>query len=165
MVEPDREIINGLLSTNTAANNESLFLSEHSICGIITFIAKYFPGAKIVPLIMKGNTPENYSTKLAETMRKSCNKCLVIISSDFSHEVNMNIAKEQDNRSIEILKNVDEENISKISSDSIPGIRTLFSFLQSSGLNHGTIFNNSNSYEISGNHPENVTSYVTAIYY
>lgn len=163
LVEAEMKLTNRLIGEKISANNEDIFNTEHSVCGLVTFIKKYFPSANIIPLVMKSNTAETDSLMLARVL-SACNNCLVIVSSDFSHEVDAETAKKQDHISMEILANPNVETVDRITSDSIPALRTLFYFLQFDNSNYRTILHNSNSFEISGENPESVTSYITVFY-
>lgn len=95
-------------------------ISDHGITAQIPFIEKYFPKAKIFPVIIKAVAPQNrldlLITKLSELDPQ---KTLVIASIDFSHYIDEDLALKKDTATIDWLKSVKTKTDSEISLDEI----------------------------------------------
>ena len=163
-LKPDNTIITSLALNNSVEINEENFNTEHSICGLVSFIKIHFPKSKVVPIILKTNTSIEQVENLGQTLVKICYNCLLIASIAFSHEVSQWQAEINDKKSIEILEKLDEENLDQVVSDSLPILQLLFSYLKESGVNKGNLITNSNSFNISNYNPNSVTSYITMIF-
>ncbi len=161
-IEPDPELINKIKDLNNIGVLEDYFNLEHSVCGLVTFVKKYFPQAKIVPIILRSDARQEDVLAIANKLSGSCSNCLVIASTDFSHEVPDAQATKNDQLSMEILRERDFDNISEITSD----CNQCFWFL--SGFLHENdkffVDDSSNSFKLSGEHKESVTSYITGYY-
>lgn len=91
------------------------FQKEHGITNHLPFIKKYFPEAKIIPIIFKKSTPQNRLDTLVKNLTEIIDqKTLIIASIDFTHYENENTALKNDQRTIDWLKNIKNEDISKI---------------------------------------------------
>lgn len=148
-----------------AAVNPQNFNTEHSVCSLVSFIRKQFPQAQLVPLILKSTTSLVQSQVLGQFLAQNCADCLLIASLDFSHEVPLSQSKINDQKSQEILENLAEDQLNQVTCDSLPVLQVLFAYLQEKNIKQGKIINQSNSYQISGQNPESVTSYLTFIYF
>ncbi len=81
---------------------------EHSIEVQVPFIQRVFPQAKIVPIVMGYQTEETIN-QLASALAKTLpgKKALVVASTDMSHFLTKEKAREQDNKTIELLKSLE----------------------------------------------------------
>ena len=164
-LSPDLEVVDYLEKNSDLDISEENFNTEHSICGLVSFVKIYFPQAKIVPIILKSNTYASQVDKLVSNISISCNNCLLIASVDFSHEVSSDQAKKNDQISADILINQKLDDLKKIEVDSLPTLQTLLLFLKEQNAREVQLVDSSNSYKISGINPESVTSYISMIYY
>lgn len=96
------------------------FKKEHGIYNHLMYIDGYFPNAKVVPIIIKGKTPQKILDPLVtEILKNYSEDTLIIISVDFSHYTDEKIALDNDNKIIawlsKIIPNKDakKENIFK----------------------------------------------------
>ena len=164
-LEPNQEIIDKLVEEKIASIHDENFNNEHSICSLVSFVKIYFPNAKIVPIILKGNTPLQETQKLASFLAQNCSqKCLIIASLDFSHNVSPHQAKSNDQQSAQILKNLEQENLEKVVCDSIPTLQVLIGYLKDNEVANGEIVHHSDSNQLSQQNLPTVTSYVMMIY-
>ena len=163
-LEPNQEIIDKLVEEKIASIHDENFSNEHSICSLVSFVKIYFPDAKIVPIILKGNASLEKTRELASFLAQNCHqKCLFIASLDFSHDVSPCQAKSNDQQSAQILKNLEQENLHKVICDSIPTLQVLTGYLKEKGVINGEIIHNSDSNELSQQNLPTVTSYLMMI--
>lgn len=164
-LEPNQKIINKLVKNEIASIERENFNNEHSICSLVSFVKIYFPKAKIVPIILKGNTPLEKTQKLASFLAQECGqKCLIIASLDFSHDVLSQQAQINDQKSSQILKNLEEENLEQVVCDSMPTLQVLVNFLKHKEAANGEIIHQANSNQLSGQNLSTVTSYLFMIF-
>lgn len=161
-INPNLELINLIKNNDKVSVLEDYFDLEHSICGLITFLKKYFPEAKVLPLMLRNDINQNEIQEISEKLSRDCENCLVIASVDFSHEVSSDLAFENDSNSILLLREKNLNNVENIVSDCYQCITFLYSFLDED--DELFIVNNSNSYNLSGESESNVTSYITGYY-
>jgi len=93
--------------------DSDIVLKEHSITTQITYINQYFPGAKILPVIIPEKNCDKDTNLLVDILSKLPNRALYIASVDFAHDI----------KYIEALEN-NEESILAIRSFNLPIIET-----------------------------------------
>ena len=164
LIKPETHLIDDLLQLDYARDDEETFDTEHSICALVSFIKFYFPQAKLVPLVLKSNFGSQKAEELGKFLFASCPNCLFIASLDFSHEVNSLQADANDQKSSEILINLDESRLNEVIVDSLQSIQVLMSYLKAQKVEKGLLLERSNSAKISGGDGEKVTSYITIVY-
>jgi len=166
----DQSLIKTLIENKYADLNTDNFNSEHSVCGLVSFLKIHFPESKVIPLILKANVSKKEAKNLGQFLAQNCQDCLLLASIDFSHEVSPQQAQINDAKSIKILEKLDEESLDQITSDSLPSLQVLFSYLQESSKGRsasgrkGELITNSNSNQISLQNLPTVTSYITFTY-
>lgn len=85
------------------------FQKEHGIFNHIGFIEKYFPGAEIVPIVIKNGAPEDLLGFFADEISNLLSgNVLILASIDFSHYQAEKYALENDEKIIEYLQERDE---------------------------------------------------------
>lgn len=141
------------------------FLKEHSIFGLVPFINKIMPKAKILPVIvgdMQFQEYENLGKTIAEALSVQKENYLIVVSSDFTHEKPVNEATLQDSNSIQAIS---ANNYSEIKSDCPQCFAFLHGMLETNFKNINFYpIDTSNSYYISNENPNSVTSYVTGYF-
>jgi len=163
-INADQALIKTLINSHLADLDTDNFNSEHSVCGLVSFIKIHFPESKITPMILKANVSKEQAANLGEFLSQNCDNCLLITSIDFSHDVSQKQTEINDARSIKILQNLDEESLDQVVSDSLPVLQVLFSYLQEKEVNKGKLITNSNSVKIIGKNLSSVTSYITMLF-
>ena len=153
------EVIEGLLDDNIRTNDTAIAL-EHGIYVQMPFIKKFFPSAKIVPLILRNDASLEDLKSLGNKL-KSDNSFL-IISSDFSHNASINQALANDKKSIQYLDNL-EGDINDVTNDCKQCLIVLSGFLNDDEYSF-TLVDNKNSFDVSGEDKSSVTSYVFGYY-
>jgi AmmeMemoRadiSam system protein B len=141
------------------------FLKEHGVYTIVPFLKKQFPAAKLLPIIVRQSDDyqryANFGRQLAQNIHAE--KTLVVVSSDFSHLKTPADAKLDDQKSIAALKDARVESAANIQSDCKVCMAILFGYLEGKKTNFQLI-ENTNSFDISTQSPESVTSYVSGFF-
>lgn len=163
-IKPDYKLLNLLSQSGAVHINEDIFSVEHSVCALTSFVKEYFPNATIVPIVLNANTSDKTSQIIASALAQNCKDCLLITSTDFSHEVSAKVAKQNDSTTANILLNLELENIDKTISDSKPTLKTLLYYLKDKSVTKGNLIHSTNSNEVSNQKLPTVTSYLTIIY-
>jgi len=164
LLEPESLLIKEINKEQLASIEEDNFNTEHSVCGLVSFLKIYFPRAKIVPVIVKSGTSAEEVNNLADFLSNNCKDCLMIASVDFSHEETHLKARENDMISTGILHKLDTNNLDKVTVDSIPTLSILLNYLKDIGVKEGKLIETSDSFFISNQSPQSVTSYITMIF-
>ncbi len=118
-VHIDKELVENLIhSVSILSPDIMAHLHEHSIEVQIPFLQYLNPDIKIVPICLGWLSLEEIiilGKGIAESIKKRPDKYIIIIaSSDFSHYVHHNIAKEKDMKAIKEILNLSEEKFLKL---------------------------------------------------
>ncbi len=106
-ISPAQSVINILVQNGIAIQEPESFIREHGITLILGNIRQTFPGATLVPIIVKRETTPAEIELLATTLNTVCASCLVIASVDFSHYQPAALANLHDQLSLRALQNRD----------------------------------------------------------
>ncbi len=156
------------LGTSYYANN-----IEHSLEVQLPFLQQINPDAKIVPIIMGEQTPNNskrLAKILAEYFKDRIDKTVFIISSDLSHYYDSETATRMDTNIAENLENVDIDKMEKdmhqgkIEACGMGGILTLMNLAKELNYTGITNLDYRNSGEVSGDYKQ-VVGYLSSCVY
>jgi AmmeMemoRadiSam system protein B len=140
--------------------DENPFAREHSISGLVPFIKKSLPQAKIVPIIIKYQTPLEELNQLAgllSTMDKE--KTLVLASVDFSHFQTSLVSDFHDQQSRGVIESFDFDRIHDLEIDSPASIYTLLKYLETINSQQSQLVFHTNSGDLIGMPDEPTTSH------
>jgi len=166
LVKGDKEFVRALSDNGLVHQENTAFQKEHGIENLLPYVKKYFPEARIVPLMVRDGFPAEKVEALAKTLaEKSDGKTMLVLSADFSHYLEKNISQLHDQQSIDILSSLDFNKSTKADIDCVPGLQLLMKFSALRGFEEFNLEKNSNSSEVLGKNfiGEN-TSYVTGYY-
>jgi poly-gamma-glutamate synthesis protein (capsule biosynthesis protein) len=157
--------IEKIADTHVASIDELPFDKEHGISGIVPFIKKVFPNAKVMPVIFKDSAKQDevriFVDELTETLPK---KTLFVCSFDFSHDSIVSIADERDAVSKPILEGNQLEQMTNVAVDSKPGLYACMYAMSKLGAAFH-LDENTNSSVLTGNPSQpDVTSYFVGYY-
>jgi len=164
-LNPDSAIVTSLVRSGMALKDERVFVTEHSISGIVPFVRKSFPRSNVVPIILKDRLDQKSSQALGKFLDRILpDDALVLASTDFSHYVSSSVADQNVHTIIPILLKKYVGSISDIHVDSKPTLSVLFEFNTFRSIS-AKLVTNSNAAKIMGQMdiPE-VTSYITVYY-
>lgn len=164
-IDADESFISEISKENGLLNNIDLFRSEHGIYTLVPFAKEALPEASVVPLVLRQSTDYQYFYNLGEKVSKmvNLNETVLVVSSDFTHYTSIQKARSNDQKSISLLPGKKIEDVESITNDCKQCTAFLFGYLKSTDTDFKLVFNK-NSYDISGQDPENVTSYVGAYF-
>lgn len=157
----DKNLINQVLNVSGVQSGADPFKSEHGVYTLVPFAKRELPEASILPLILRQSVDYQYFYELGEKISKMVNlgETTVIISSDFTHNASIQAAKLNDQKSIELLPGKKLDDVESITNDCKQCTAFLFGYLKNIDSGFKLVFSK-NSYDLSGQDPENVTSYV-----
>lgn len=112
--------------------DENPFYIEHSISGLVPFIKRSFPEAKIVPIILKIDTPKERLDVLVNQLTSTLDteSTLVISSVDFSHYQSGQVADFHDRLSRGVVEDFDTDRLFDLEIDSPESLYVLLSYLK-----------------------------------
>ena len=156
---PDDQVIKKL--ANDLPVDEDAFFAEHSITGLVPFIKKSLPSAKIVPIILKVNTSSSELEELLTGLGNSIDpaKTLVLASIDFSHYQTALSADFHDAKSINTIRTFNYEAIPRLEIDSPPSLFVLLKYLDSIDARTSQLVYSTNSSIFMGDPDEPGTSH------
>ncbi len=129
--------------------DEYPFTKEHGISGIVPFIKKSLPNAKIVPIIVKDTLSENARIAFVDSLYATLGASTLVIGSfDFSHYLPDTVAQLHDKKSIAVIKNFDYAGLQTTETDSIPGLEITLRYMEKVGALHFNLIANTNSSQL-----------------
>ena len=147
--------------------NSRLFADEHGITIHIPLIARYFPNATIVPMVLKSDTPDIVLLTLKNYMLGVMGEGdLVILSMDMSHYKTPEEMKAEDERSLEALTNLEPMKTDRIDIDARRAASLVLRLFKDMGAERGEVMERMDSSDIMGYKldPKSGTSYATIIF-
>src|SRR3989338_9269583 len=132
---PDYDVLSELLGVEGVSLEEDPFIIEHSISGLVPFIKKSLPGAKIVPIIARNRTSRAYHEQFAERIAAVVDreKTLVLASVDFSHYMPQQVADFHDETSRAVIENFEFERLYGLEIDSPASLDITEKYLENIG--------------------------------
>ncbi|MCX7949786.1 MAG: AmmeMemoRadiSam system protein B [Treponemataceae bacterium] len=144
------------------------FAGEHGIGIPVAFMTKHFPRARLVPIVL--TTPSfrmaNLAT-LAEAIGREMARdpgIFLLISSDFSHQGNLELTQQRDAQSREALTYLTPVRALKVCCDNNAGMILLSLVLEQLQLGKSVIAAHTSGYEMVGI-TEDITSYFFCYFY
>jgi MEMO1 family protein len=104
-VDIDQQLVSQLASQSSGVDRQ-VFINEHGVNIHLPYIKQYFPEAKVVPLLLTRNIPQNRVEALSTFLSASLVDpgTLIIASVDFSHNVPRVQAQEYDQLTITLVE-------------------------------------------------------------
>lgn len=100
---PNMDVIDQLEETKLVTHDEAPF-DDHSIHSQLLLIAKLFPNAKVVPIVFRSSSTNEFAEILGEKLASLAGPNTFIVASvDFSHYLNKDQARPLDEQSASIL--------------------------------------------------------------
>ena len=147
-----------------------VFPTEHGVNSLIPFISQYFPNAKVCVIAVFGEPPLNQKNaqKLADALspyftEDEKEKNFLLISTDFAHHGDLEGTEYKDTRSREFFKAPSKSSWVFCGCDNRPGIYVLSRFLSPDTKN--AVLFHTNSFELSGQDGNDITSYFFSLFY
>lgn len=164
-LQPNRPVLDILQTLPGIQLNRRPFLTEHSIYTLVPFVKKQFPAVQVIPLILKQSDDYQSYAGLGKALAQHLNldQILILISSDFSHEVPSSVAQLDDAKSITALKTLQLDQLKNVSADCKVCLAFTYGYLSGQHTSF-QLFQNTNSFQISGQDEHRVTSYVSGFF-
>ncbi len=143
-----------------ARKDETAHLQEHSIEVQLIFLQYLFKNFKIVPITLMTENPvhlQKLAEALIKTEKETGKKLSIIASSDFSHYLSEEKAKEKDFKAIKLIKEMDTKGFHELVENerlSICGhsaIEVLMNYCKSKKILKAKLIDYSNSGKVTGN--------------
>jgi AmmeMemoRadiSam system protein B len=158
-----------LLLGNPRVAESSLFSHEHGVRTLLPFIAHYFPQALVVPIAIRGTSLPGDWDSLAQTLAPLLTPdTLLVQSTDFSHYLPQEVAKQRDQETLRVLSGGEPKQILTLTEPAHLDSRAcqyLQLRLQREVYGTGpTVMANRNSQEYSVEPLKKTTSYIVQLY-
>lgn len=163
-IRPARSEIERLASERVIHLEEWPFYNEHGITNITMFIARAFPDARLMPIIVKSTASDQSIQELAEKLSILEGSVLIVGSFDFTHDSTEEQALRNDALSLQILSRGDLERSRDITVDSNAGIRLMMSVARLQNLSFRLLERSSSAVVLRDTMRTDVTSYITGVW-
>lgn len=132
VLDADTAVVNAITAaTSSIRIDDTVFAKEHGVYGIVPFIKKSFPNAKIVPVIIRDTTSAAATQALAHSLRVALPEDVLIVGSfDFSHYLPEDVARFHDQTSGAVLQTLDTVGVRNLDIDSRPGLQMVLEMLR-----------------------------------
>lgn len=139
---------------------------EHGIGNIIPFLHLRFPGARVVPLLVRADMTINHAVTLADAIAPKLPTGTIIIGSfDFSHGHTADIADTHDAVSLTAIKARDYQKFAKLDVDSPAGLALLVRLMEKRGATNFDLIAHDNAGRLlHDGSMTNTTSYIDGVF-
>ena len=165
-IEPAAGSIQALVEAGLARIEETPFAHEHGVTGVVAFIKKSLPNAKLVPLIVNDRLPLSKAMEVAERMQAILPQDVLVVGSfDFSHYLPSRAARFHDELSLSAVRGYDYAAIARLDVDSRPGLALFLRMMETRSGSRFTLLGHANSAELT-RVPDvlETTSYITGYF-
>lgn len=161
-LSPEENLLLKLQKENVISIEETPFEKEHGVSGIVPFIKKSLPNAKVIPILVKDETTKEEIDGFVNEFVKTSGEDIVIVGSfDFSHYQSAEVAAFHDQTALAVISSFDLESVSRLETDSNQGIYLLLTLLERTGATKFSLLANTNSAEVLATSTlEETTSYI-----
>lgn len=141
------------------------FLTEHGVYTLMPFLHFQLPNAHFVPLILRQHADLPAAVKLGRELRQQFDPAttVVVVSSDFSHQLTATAAAAADAQSLTVLQNQQPDQVTKVTSDCRICLAVLFGYLEGI-FTQFELVRQTDSWQLSSQSPDSVTSYLSGRY-
>ena len=166
-VHASSSVVQTLLTSPLVSKDTELFKQEHGIFADLPFIAHYFPGVEVTPLVMSQVLPWKVQrTEVRDLINHVVDdETIVVISSDFSHYLPLSQADQMDQKTEHALLSKDFTALMSLNipnqTDCANCLWTVAELAELRGFYHPTIIRHTNSARI---FPDEVVTYTTSHY-
>jgi AmmeMemoRadiSam system protein B len=112
LVEADREAIGRLQKTVLGLREDGeAFRGEHGVGALVPFMARVFPEAKLVPVMVRQTLEEDAASSVTEWLKEELRRegTIVVVSSDMSHYLSAETALQNDKETRTALQEGNDE--------------------------------------------------------
>ena len=164
-LEADEEASESRKGLAIAEANARLFASEHGITLHIPLVARYFPNAKVVPMVLNRNISDVGILILRDKIRSLLRSDdVIILSMDLSHYKTPEGMASEDVKTLDVLENLRFTRADGIDADARRAASLVLRLFKDLGAARGTVLEHTDSSAILGRRVESGTSYATIVY-
>ncbi|MDR1133887.1 MAG: AmmeMemoRadiSam system protein B [Synergistaceae bacterium] len=164
-VKADDDAKSGFSGLSVVTSNPRLFAEEHGITIHIPFIARYFPNATVVPMVLKPNIPDIALLMLKKYMLEAALESdMIILSMDLSHYKTPEAMRQEDELTLEVLTALEPMQTGRLDIDARRAASLVLRLFSELGAVKGVVMEHTDSSDILGRRVESGTSYATVIY-
>lgn len=162
----DCDAVERLARSGAVVVDDVPFKKEHGVSGLVPFVKKSLPNARIVPLLVKDTATDVDLEKALTALHDVFGARMVIVASfDFSHEMTDTVAEFHDRKSLAIVETFDDAGARALDIDSVPGLRLSMRALERVGAVRFTRLSHTNSSRLMKRPDQSdVTSYLTGTF-
>jgi AmmeMemoRadiSam system protein B len=154
-----------LVSSGLALRQDGIFPGEHGMTVHLPLIRRFFPGASVLPLILRGNVSDLQLLALRKFLLPLAREGgLVLLSMDLSHRKLPPEAAREDDRTLPVLLGLRPRSLTGLDLDCPRGAALFLSLMKELGADDPTLLERSDSGTLSGRLGEPCTSYATILY-
>lgn len=167
IVAADTELIEKIIQAGFAKDDFFVTNHDHGVFNIMPFIKKFFPEARVTPLMLSYEVSENESVQLGEFLATQLGPDdLVIVSADFTHYVSESVMSVHDIGTIDALHRLDEHYAQTIMDVDTP--QSIVAAMRYAKLRGAEKFiltgRSSSALLLKRNEPPDTTSYVSGVF-
>lgn len=147
-----------------------VFDAEHGVSTLMPYVAKYFPQAQVVAVAYRGEPPvdQPLAARIADALEPEFDAWgrrdhFLLVSTDFAHHGDFAGTVTKDNRSRLFFEKPGPDRWILVGCDNRPGIYTLARLAAPDEMS--TILFHSNSWQLSGAQPDDITSYFFSFFW
>lgn len=164
ILDSDRKIVNELIQGGTVVADESAFINDHSILSQIFLISRFFPEAKVVPIVFRAGTRLDEASALGHQLANFAKQGAFLVGSiDFSHYLTEAQARPIDELSTKIIRSFDSNAINLVATDSRASVSALLAALADGEANNADDVRFLNTYDFNTNQTY-TTGYITGFF-
>jgi AmmeMemoRadiSam system protein B len=161
----DRTALEFLTRSKIVEATPELFVMEHGITLHIPLIARFFPGASVVPIVLRPDIPDMALLMLRNRLKRLTGEGdIIILSMDLSHYKPPEAMAREDKRTLGALTALKAFATSNLDVDARRAAALVLALFRDMGATKGEILEYTDSSALLGKRIESGTSYATIIY-
>lgn len=165
VLEADAQAKSGFSGMRIAERTERWFEREHGIAIHIPLIAKFFPNAAVVPMVLKSDIPDIALLALKNYMLETMGADdVIVLSMDLSHYKTPEGMASEDARTLEVLTKLEAMKTGALDIDARRSAALALRLFKELGAEKGFVLEHTDSSNLLGYRVESGTSYATIIY-
>ncbi|MDR3265069.1 MAG: AmmeMemoRadiSam system protein B [Synergistaceae bacterium] len=165
VLSADGAAVEALRSMKIVEARSDLFAPEHGITLHIPLIARFFPGATVVPIVLRPDIPDLALLRLEKEIRGLAGGGdLVILSMDLSHYNPPEAMALEDERTLSALTEMRPRATGAIDVDARRAAALVLMLFRDMGAEKGELLEHTDSSALLGRRVESGTSYATILY-
>jgi AmmeMemoRadiSam system protein B len=165
VLEADRDACEFLGELGIVETSDPMFRREHGITLHIPLVARYFPNAKIIPIVLNPGIPDIALLVLRKKMMELIAlDDIIILSMDLSHYKTPERMADEDVKTLDVLRGLKSSATGRIDVDARRAASLVMRLFKDMGAKRGVVMERSDTSEITGRRIESGTSYATILY-